>query len=117
MGRKNCKQCTRWRHLVDYRWTWRKGRSKVMIDTICNPCRRANDRKRYHSKSYEERQHIGRRNAEAKKRRQHEKVLAAQRALREERLNNGWYEKEVSLTPFRMWLLRRSRMAGTLARL
>lgn len=117
MARKNCKQCTRWRHLVDYRWNFRKDRESVQIDTVCNYCRRKNDRERYRSKPLSERQIIGRRNADAKKRRQLQKVLDAQRALREERLQRGWYDKEVSLTPFRMWLLRRSRLAGSLAQL
>jgi len=117
MGRKNCKQCKRWRLLVDYYWTWPKDRNKPKIDALCISCRRKHDRNRYNSKSYDERHKIGKRNTEAKKRRQHNKILIAQRALREERLQNGWYEKEVSLTPFRMWLLRRSRLAGSLARL
>lgn len=131
VGRKNCKRCGRWRHLVDFRWRWRRSRlkqdrqrseakrprsDKPYIDTVCSYCRREAERNRYHSKSIEERRIIGiRANRNRRKReiRLNDDILLAQAEIKKLRVQMGVDRKLVPLLPFRLWLVEQQRILGT----
>lgn len=123
----NCKRCTRWRLITDFKWRWRKVRSTKgsrqrhevpTIDTICESCRRAIERARYHAKSLAERQEIGRRvNAKAQERKQREAARVAEQ-LRLASITKGLPKSKyggsemLPLMPFRLWLLVAIRERG-----
>lgn len=129
-GRMNCRRCTRWLPITEYRWRWRRVRSKgtgykqrhevPTIDSICVACRRSEEHERYHSKSLEERQAIGRRvNQKAFERKQREEAKLAKKIQQANLVVNGnktkyGDETVLPLMPFRLWLLRTLRQYPTL---
>jgi hypothetical protein len=137
-ARRNCTRCSRWRHITDFRWRWSKqvrlpnGRrvetnagEHPYVETVCTPCRRKRERRKYHENE-PQRRHINKRTRSYHMRRQDEL-----NRLREEadklRTKNAMLTREltmlkqdageftlVPLLPFRMWLLKRARELGGL---
>ena len=114
-ARRNCTRCTRWRLAVDFKWRWQKRRNgqryeTPTIDTVCQVCRRQDERDRYARLSDEAKRAKGiRANEQALKRRARleEQVQRARQAAQS-------YARgaELDLTPFRMWLLGKARQEG-----
>lgn len=124
LGRRNCARCTRWRHTVDFKWRWQRKHYKTRtlrppryrtptIDTVCKSCRRKQERERYNHLSEEEKRARGRiANKQAQIRRDKlNEQIARMNQIRAQRTPR-WDDKTVDITPFRMWLLGKSRREG-----
>jgi hypothetical protein len=125
-GRRVCAgPCGRWRHTVDFKWRWQKhGRTngnrvrrakRPTIDSVCQPCRRAEERKRYRALSEAERRAKGlRANQQAAARRAKAAVAVEMARLSIERRKHLFDDDELDLVPFRMWVLAKARELGSI---
>lgn len=119
-GRRICKNCLRWRHATDFKWRWQKkvkrtpeghttlkSRYKTpTIDTVCQVCRREEERERYANLSPEEKANKAHRAVQhaLKRRRAHREQLHYMRLVQSRRKESNSIG---SIVPFRMWLLGR----------
>lgn len=112
-GRRNCTKCGRWRHTIDFKWSWRNPeyRQKPTISSVCDACRRAKERERYHSLPAEERRQRIKDAVESKRRREarRSQQIAAAQERDNAKFNQAGY---VDIVPFRMWLLLKARTNG-----
>lgn len=111
-GRQNCKRCTRWRPVSDFKV--RKTKHGEKPEGVCQPCYRAGERERWASRSDAEKKRIMNRiNA-----RKAERLVDANqvRAARRE-LVGSRRGSLLPITPFRIWLIGRLRWYGSLEEL
>lgn len=117
LGRKNCVNCTRWRHLIDYpgRWTKRKGQDKIWrIQNVCSICRNRKLRESYSKLSPPERKA---RWTNANKLRQKKVEKAKEGAAAKRELMGYQNGRLLPITPFRMWLIKKMVVYGSLEEL
>jgi predicted Fe-S protein YdhL (DUF1289 family) len=107
-GRQNCKRCTRWRPISDFKV--RKTKHGETPEGVCTPCHRARERERWANKPDAEKKRIMNRiNArKAQRLADAKQVRAARRELIGSRRGSL-----LPITPFRMWLLGRLRWYGS----
>ena len=107
-GRQNCKRCTRWRPISDFKV--RKTKHGEKPEGVCQPCIRAKERERWASRSDADKKRIMKRinTRHAERMADAKQVRAARRELIGSRRGSL-----VPITPFRMWLIGRLRWYGS----
>lgn len=121
-GRRNCAVCGRWRHIIDFRTYDRsKYGGKVYLSMTCRHCDNAKERERYHNMPEEQRLAIQERtsaNQKARRRRarlQQEDIKRIRFKASLGKDKNG--DPLLEITPFRMWLIGRLRISGSIQKL
>lgn len=112
LGRQNCKRCTRWRYLSDFKI--RKTKHGEKPEGVCIVCHRERERERWASRTDAEKKRIMQRINERKAERLRDAKLV--KAARWELIGSR-RGRLLPVTPFRMWLIGRLRWYGSLAEL
>lgn len=113
-GRKNCVKCGRWRYVAtDFSVRLYKKKSGPVEQTIntCHDCRRKAGKRAYNELSYEERKARWTRQNFVRQ----SKIDLVKEAKAARRELNGYRNgRLVSITPFRMWLVKKLVVYGSI---